>query len=224
MTGGNLDWLKGNPMSIIVINPNSNEAVTEGLRASLSSFPDVVCLTLAEGPFGIESQRDSDAVILPMLDLMKQRSDANAFVIACYSDPGIDAAKAQCSVPVFGIQEAGTAMAMCRTDMYGVIAIGQPSILRHRKYMRRLGVLDRLAGERALNMSVDDTARGADTFDRMLVVGQDLIEDGAESLILGCAGMAQHRAPLEAALGVAVIDPTQAAVAMALGTVLASSL
>lgn len=211
-------------MSIVVINPNSNEAVTEGLRASLAPFPNVTCLTLHEGPFGVESQSDSDAVILPMLELMKQRSDADAFVIACYSDPGVDAAKEMCSVPVFGIQEAGTAMAMCRADMFGVIAIGQPSILRHRKYMRRLGVLDRMAGERALHMSVDDTARGADTFARMTGVGQELITDGAECLILGCAGMAQHRAPLEKALGIPVIDPTHAAVAMAHGTVLASSL
>ncbi|MGB7319615.1 MAG: aspartate/glutamate racemase family protein, partial [Planktotalea sp.] len=181
-------------------------------------------ITLTTGPFGIESQRDSDSVILPMLELMKSRADASAFVIACYSDPGIDAAKAEIPVPVFGIQEAGTATALCRADMFGVIAIGQPSILRHRKYMRRMGVLDRLAGERALNMSVDETARGENTFRRLTDVGADLINDGAACLILGCAGMAKHRAPLEQKLGVPVIDPTQAAVAMAHGTVLASSL
>ncbi len=211
-------------MSIIVINPNSNEAVTEGLRAALANVPDVDCVTLAEGPFGIESQADSDSVVMPMLELMRARSDASAFVIACYSDPGIDAAKAELKVPVFGIQEAGTVTAMCRADMFGVIAIGEASILRHRKYMRRMGVLDRLAGERALNMSVDETARGENTFQRLTEVGQELIGDGAGCLILGCAGMAKHRAPLEAALGVPVIDPTQAAVAMAQGTVFASAI
>lgn len=210
-------------MSIIVINPNSNEAVTEGLRGALAPFPNVECVTLTSGPFGIESQRDSDAVVLPLLDLINSRPDADAFVIACYSDPGIDAAKSVSPVPVFGIQEAGTTTAMCRADMFGVIAIGQPSILRHRKYMRRMGVLSRLAGERALNMSVDETARGANTFKRLMEVGQDLISDGADCLILGCAGMAKHRKPLEDALGVPVIDPTQAAVAMAFGAVLASS-
>lgn len=206
-------------MTITVINPNSNEAVTEGLRASLLAFGnEVECLTLAQGPFGIESQRDSDAVVLPMLELMKSRDAASAFVIACYSDPGIDAAKAEMDVPVFGIQEAGTATALCRADMFGVIAIGEPSILRHRKYMRRMGVLERLAGERALNMSVDETARGAGTFNRMVEVGHALIADGSGCLILGCAGMAKHRAPLEVELGIPVIDPTQAAVAMAFGT------
>lgn len=206
-------------MTIIVINPNSNEAVTEGLRASLTAYDAVECLTLASGPFGIESQRDSDSVVLPMLALMKSRPDASAFVIACYSDPGIDAAKAEMAVPVFGIQEASTATALCRADLFGVIAIGAPSILRHRKYMRRMGVLERLAGERALNMSVDETARGEKTFERMVEVGGALIADGSGCLILGCAGMARHRAPLERELGVPVIDPTQAAVAMALGTI-----
>ena len=211
-------------MSIIVINPNSNEAVTQGLRDSLLPFPDVECVTLSEGPFGIESQRDSDMVIAPILKLIESRKDADAFVIACYSDPGIDAAKSIAPVPVFGIQEAGTATALCRADLFGVIAIGEPSILRHRKYMRRMGVLDRLAGERALNMSVDETARGENTFKRLTDVGGDLIKDGAGCLILGCAGMARHRAPLEQTLGVPIIDPTQAAVAMALGAHLSSSL
>lgn len=211
-------------MSILVINPNSNEAVTAGLREALVPFPNVDCVTLTSGPFGIESQADSDSVVMPMLELIKSRPDADAFVIACYSDPGIDAAKSVSPVPVFGIQEAGTTTAMCRADLFGVIAIGAPSILRHRKYMRRMGVLERLAGERALNMSVDETARGANTYKRLTEVGQDLIADGAGCLILGCAGMAKHRAALEQDLGVPVIDPTQAAVAMALGTVLASSL
>ncbi len=211
-------------MSIVVINPNSNEAVTQGLRDALVPFENTECVTLTSGPFGIESQADSDSVVLPLLELIKSRTDADAFVIACYSDPGLDAAKATSPVPVFGIQEAGTTTAMCRADMFGVIAIGEPSILRHRKYMRRMGVLDRLAGERALNMTVDETARGENTFKRLTKVGADLIEDGAECLILGCAGMAKHRSPLEQTLGIPIIDPTQAAVAMALGTVLASSL
>ncbi len=91
---------------------------------------------------------------------------------------------------------------------------------RHRRYMERMGVLDRLAAELPLGMSVDETARGADTFDRLVETGGQLMTQGADSVILGCAGMARHRAPLEAALGRPVIEPTQAAVAMALGAVL----
>ena len=88
--------------------------------------------------------------------------------------------------------------------------------------MARMQVLDRLAGEIALNISVDESARGTGTFARLVEMGGALKERGAGALILGCAGMATHRAGLETELGIPVIDPTQAAVAMALGTLLAS--
>lgn len=210
---------------IVVINPNSNQAVTDGLDAALAGFRlsgsvGIECLTLAEGPFGIESQVQSDQVVLPLVELVRRRADAGAFVIACYSDPGIDACRSVARGPVFGIQESGVLTALARADRFGVIAIADASILRHRRYMRRMGVLDRLAGERALNISVDESAQGERTFSRLRDVGAALGADGAEVVILGCAGMARHRSTLEQALGIPVIDPTQAAVAMALGAVL----
>ena len=210
---------------ILVINPNSNQAVTDGLDAALDGFrfssgPAIECLTLAEGPFGIETQYHSDSVVLPLAKLVEDRTDAAAFVIACYSDPGIDACRAATAAPVFGIQESGVLGALARGDRIGVIAIKAGSIARHRKYLRRMGVLDRLAGERPLEMSVDETVRGDATLKRLVEVGGLLIGDGADALVLGCAGLARHRAALEAELGLPVIDPTQAAVAMALGAVL----
>ena len=214
---------------IVVINPNSNQAVTDGLDRALAPFrltggPDIKCVTLAEGPFGVESQVHSDQVVLPLVNLLKQHGDASAFVIACYSDPGIDACRSVSTVPVFGIQESGVLMALSRADRIGIVAISGASEKRHRLYMRRMGVAGRVAGERALNMSVDESARGTGTFARLQQIGRDLIDDGAEALVLGCAGMAVHRASLEEDLNIPVIDPTQAAVAAALGTVLAKRL
>jgi Asp/Glu/hydantoin racemase len=69
-------------------------------------------------------------------------------------------------------------------------------------------------------MSVAEVASGEQTLDRMIEVGGELRDkDAADVIVMGCAGMARHRQPLEAALGVPVIDPTQAAVAMAIGAV-----
>ena len=213
-------------MSIVVINPNSNEAVTSGLDRALEGFrlgsaPPIECVTLSQGPFGIESQRDADAVALPLMELVAHRTDAQAFVIACYSDPGLDVCRSVSPVPVFGIQEAGVLSAMARGDLFGIIAIASGSIPRHRRYLRRMGVLERLAGERPLEMSVDEGARGEQTFRRLEEVGLALRDDGADVLVLGCAGLAAHRRALEARVGLPVIDPTQAAVAMALGAVCA---
>jgi Asp/Glu/hydantoin racemase len=81
--------------------------------------------------------------------------------------------------------------------------------------------MDRLAGERPLDMSVAETASGAGTLARMVAVGRELKEkDGADVIVMGCAGMARHRAALEQELGIPVIDPTQAAATMAFGAVL----
>ena len=210
---------------IVVINPNSNEVVTEGLDATLAPFrfnggPKVECVTLRDGPFGIQSQLDSDSVILPLVNLVLSRKDAGAFVIACYSDPGLDACRSVINRPVFGIQESGVLTAMARADMFGIVAISEDSVVRHRRFMARMNVLERLAGEMALNITVDESARGADTYGRLVDVGKKLKKLGAGSIILGCAGMARHRGQLEEELSLPVIDPTQAAVAMAIGTLL----
>lgn len=211
---------------IVVINPNSNPAVTEGLAIALSGFhplAQIDCVTLQEGPFGIENQHHVEQVVLPLAALVKRRTDASAFVIACYSDPGLDLCRSVASVPVFGIQEAGVLTALSRGDRFGVLAVADASISRHLRYLRRMGVIERLAAERALNISVDESARGEGTLDRLTDVGQKLILDGADVLILGCAGMARHRAALEARLSRPVIDPAQAAVAMAVGAVVSQS-
>jgi allantoin racemase len=210
---------------IRVVNPNSNEAVTRGLDAALQPLrfgegPEIVCSTLAEGPFGIESQRDVDSVVMPLRRLVETDNSSDAFVIACFSDPGLHACREGTQRPVFGIAECGMLTALARADRFGIIAIGERSIARHRRYLRQMGLMDRFAGERPLGMSVAETASGSDTLDRMVEVGRQLKEqDGADAVVMGCAGMARHCRELEAALGVPVVDPTQAAVTMALAAV-----
>ncbi len=210
---------------ILVINPNSNEAVTEGLRQAVKPLtyaegPEIVCETLAEGPFGIETQEHVESVAIPLRRKIEADNEADAFVIACYSDPGLHVAREGTSRPVFGIAESGVLTALARAERFGVIAIKSRSIPRHIRYLRQMGLMDRLAGERALEMSVAESASGEGTLGRMIEVGRKLKDqDGANAIVMGCAGMARHRKPLEEALGIPVIDPTQAAVTMAIGTI-----
>src|ERR1700730_7680811 len=212
---------------ILVINPNSNTAVTAGMDQALAAFrfaggPAIRCATLAEGPFGIESQRDVEAVALPLRRMVEADNAADAFVIACYSDPGLHLCREGTRRPVFGIAECAVLTALARGDRFGVIAIAQKSIRRHARYLRQMSLIERLAGAGPRHVSVAESA-GEGTLARMVETGRALVqEDGADVLIMGCAGMARHRRPLEDALGVPVIDPTQAAVAMAIGTVQAA--
>ena len=210
---------------IHVVNPNSNETVTRSLDAALDALrfengPEIVCSTLAQGPFGIETQVDVESVVMPLRRLIEADNASDAFVIACYSDPGLHVCREGTARPVFGIAECGVLTALARAETFGVIAIKQRSIRRHLRYLRQMGLTERLAGERPIEMSVAESASGEKTLDRMIEVGTELRDrDGAETIVMGCAGMARHRKPLEAALGVPVIDATQAAVTMALGAV-----
>jgi Asp/Glu/hydantoin racemase len=211
---------------ILVINPNSNAQVTFNLAEALQPLlfeggPEIDCVTLNEGPFGIETQADADSVTMPLRALVAADNSADAFVIACYSDPGLHVCREATPRPVFGIAESGVLTALARGDRFGVIAIAQRSISRHMRYLRQMSLTDRLVGERPLNMSVAETASGDGTLARMIDIGRKLKdEDGANTIVMGCAGMSRHRAALEDALGIPVIDPTQAAVAMALGVVM----
>ena len=217
--------MSARPARILVVNPNSNEIVTKGLDEALSPLrfsggPEIVCRTLKEGPIGIETQEHVESVALPLARLVATEKSFDAFVIACYSDPGLHVCREATAKPVFGINECGVLTALTRGERFGVIAIKQRSVRRHIRYLRQMGLMERLAGERPLNMSVAETASGEGTLAKMIEIGRQLRDiDGAEVIVMGCAGMARHRAPLEAEIGIPVIEPTQAAVSMALGTV-----
>lgn len=210
---------------ILVINPNSNHAVTEGIQESLAPLQlpgliDIECMTLEQGPFGIESRLDSESVVLPLHQVVQTRQDVDAYVIACYSDPGLALCRDTTRKPVFGIQESGLFSALQRGGRVGVVALSPVSIARHLPYIRALGLQSRLAAERPLNLTVAESEQ-PDAYPAIEAVARTLVEqDMADTLLMGCAGLARHCEQLERSLGIPVTEPTQAAVTQALGAVL----
>ena len=211
---------------ILVVNPNSTEAVTRGIDAAceplrIAGGPAIECVTLKEGPPGIETQQHVDGVVAPLLALVRAReADCAAFVIACYSDPGLHSVREATRKPVLGIMECGLATAMTLGQRIGVIAILARSIPRHLRAMGAMGIMDRLAGELPVGLGVTELADESRTLGRMKEVGLRLRDEhGANVLVMGCAGMARYRDALQQAAGIPVVEPTQAAVAMAIGRV-----
>ena len=213
-------------MRILVINPNSTEAVTRGIDEAVEPLripggPGIDCVTLKEGPPGIETQQHVDSVVSPLLSLI-QRNEKQyaAFVIACYSDPGLHSVREATRKPVLGISECGILTALTLGHRFGVIAILQQSIPRHLRYVGAMGVSDRLAAELPVGIPVVELSDEKKTFGRMVEVGKALRQDhGADVVVMGCAGMARYRKPLQDEIGIPVVEPTQAAVAMAIGRV-----
>ena len=173
------------------------------------------------GPPGIESQRDADNVIRPLCDkIAAQDNAAAAFVIACFSDPGLYSAREITARPVLGIAECGILTALTLGHRFGVISILAKSVPRHLRYVAAMGVGDRLAGDLPIGLGVTELGDARTTLSRMTEIGRELRDrHGADVIVMGCAGMARYRAELEATVKLPVVEPTQAAVVMAIGRV-----
>lgn len=213
-------------MTIYVINPNSSQHVTDGITRAVDPMRAMTPVaiearTLAEGPPGIETQAHVDGVVTPLLAHCARLEDsASAFVVACYSDPGLAALREQSARPVLGIAEASILTAMTLGQRFGIVSILSRSIPRHMRYVGAMGVMDRLAADMPLELGVLDLQDKTRTFERLKTVGAQLRDTAmADVIILGCAGMTAYRSDLEDHLGLPVVEPCQAAVAMAIGRV-----
>jgi allantoin racemase len=205
---------------ILVVNPNSSVACSDGISAALAPFrlaggPDFDVMTLREGPPAIYDWRDWHRVVEPLCRLI-EREPADAYVIACASDPGIEAARATTRRPVFGVFRCAVAAAVARGERFGVIAIVDASKARHVAALRAMGLEGRLAAEVALNVSMDTLLEPEAARSRLIEAARGCAAAGAETIILGCTGMAHHRVAVEDAIGLPVIEPCQAAAAIAL--------
>ena len=207
-------------MRILIINPNCSEACSAGIDAAVAPLrfpggPIFEVATLREGPPAIYDWRDWHAAVAPMCRLI-ERETADAYIIACASDPGIEAARATTTRPVLGVFRSAVATAVARAERFGVIAIVEASKARHMLALRAMGLQDRLAAEVALNVTMDTLLDPNAARARMLTAGHELVAAGAQAVILGCTGMAHHRHAIEDAIGVPVIEPCQAAAALAI--------
>ncbi len=205
---------------VLIVNPNSSAACSAGIDAAIAPFrlpggPVLEVATLAEGPPAIYSWRDWHAVVEPLCRLV-ERSRADAYVIACASDPGIEAVRAVTDRPVLGVFRCAVAAAVARAERFGVIAIVDASKGRHMAALRAMGLEARLAAEVALNVSMETLLDEQAARGRLIAAARENVAAGAQTVILGCTGMAHHRPWIEDAAGVPVIDPCQAAAAAAL--------
>lgn len=210
---------------ILILNPNCATACSDGIDAAIAPFrypggPVLDVTTLPDGPPAIYSWSDWHGVVAPICRRLAAE-EADVFVIACASDPGIDAARTATDRPVLGVFRSAVATAVAQTEQFGVIAIVDASKARHLAALRAMGLEGRLAKEVALNVSMDTLLDPQAARARLIEAARRCVEAGAGAVILGCTGMAHHRAAVEAECGVPVIEPCQAAAALALGLLLA---
>lgn len=207
-------------MKICIINPNSSEDMTQVILRSAQGFdPDlqVDCLPNPSAPAFIGSYEDMQQSVPGMVQIVKERQEEyDAFIVACHSDPGLDVLKEISGKPVVGICEASVKLATMLGHSFSVISTGQRPIPHKQALCRKYGVWDSVAsvtGPRSLRADWHSEESFLETGRRAIE------EDGAEVLVLGCAGMGHITKKMEQALGVPVLDGVICALIVASGLV-----
>ena len=209
-------------MKLLSVNPNTTAAMTQTINAAARLYAhhetEIVTVQPPRGPRSIEGYLDAVVAAEATLQVLLEHSGAfDAFVIACFDDPGLYAAREALAAPVFGIAESAMLMACTLGHTFSILTSPARSKPGADELVRCYGLEQRCASVRTVDLPVlalDDDA----TTTRALfaAAGRRAIEeDGAEVLLLGCAGLAHFDKELEHELGVPVLDGVACAVKMA---------
>ena len=198
---------------VVMINPNSTEYITRHLANAASettaSGLEVDVITNRKGPPAIESDQDVLDCASTMLETLRHHP-AEAYVVGCFSDPGLATAREEFPTPVFGLAESSIRVAQKVSHRIGIIAGLNKAIPRHTVYWEKLGALDDIVGEIACGRGVLDL-ESEEAYRDVLAAGVKLRGAGAEVLVLGCAGMVEMADRLSGDLGLPVVEPCRAA-------------
>jgi allantoin racemase len=194
-----------------LLNPNTDERHTAAMRGvALDALPEgskVIAVTAPRGPKAIESEVDSVLAAAEVIRMLESLPDMDAYLIACFGDPGLDAARELTSAPVVGIGEAAYEAAGLVSKKFAVVTTLPRGVAALEDAVTRSGLASRCVGVAPLHIPVSD--QGTDhpgTTAAIIAVGQRLVDDGAEALVLACGGMADVAAAVQGAVRVPVCD------------------
>ncbi len=214
-------------MKLLLINPNSSPLMTEGIaeaaRRVAAPGTEIVATQPSFGPASIEGHYDDvfgAAGVLEQLRLAALPAP-DAVVIACFGDPGLDAAREATAAPVLGTAEAAFHVASMLATGFSVVTTMTRTCVIAEHLVMKYGFERRCRGIHGTDIPV----LALETPDEAVVARAEaaareaLARDRSGAIVLGCAGMAGLCGTLQQRLGVPVIDGVAAAVKLAEGLV-----
>ncbi len=214
-------------MHIKIINPNTSAIFTERNlvlgRAVAASGTVISAGQPLVGTASVECHLEEAIAAIGVVEevLAGERDGVDGYVIACFGDTGIHAAREAASGPVVGMTEASLFAAAVIAAKFSIVTLPSRTRIQAERVVRELGMEGRCGPVRAIDVDVldcedEDSAIG-DAF--LIEARRAIADDHAEAIILGCAGLSPLVAPLTKALGVPVIEGVSVAVKMAEGLV-----
>ena len=201
-----------------MINPNTTAAMTAAIgkcaAAAASQGTVITAVSPSMGPASIESHYD-DALAVPGLlaeiARAEEEGSADGYVIACFGDPGLDAARELARGPVVGIAEAAMRTAAYLGRAFSVVTTLDRTRGRAEDLAAHYGLARFCRRVRACEIGVLSLEEPGARDAVLAECRRAVAEDGSDAVVLGCAGMADLCAELTAELGVPVVDGVAAA-------------
>jgi allantoin racemase len=208
-------------MRICVVNPNTTHSMTMKIgaaaKAAASQGVEISAVNPDLGPASIEGYFDEVFSVPGLIAEIGKAAGADAFVIACFDDTGLEAARCATTAPVVGIGEAAFHMASLIAAKFSIVTTLSRSIAPIEHNLMKYGLATRCVRVRASEVSVLALEEpGSDARRRIEAeIDRALAEDGAEAIVLGCAGMTDLAEDLAKKAGVPVLDGVACAVSLA---------
>jgi len=206
---------------IKIVNPNTTRAMTDKIGDCARSVAGpgtlVEAVSPQMGPASIESHYDEALSVPGLLEEIARGEEAgvDGYVIACFGDPGLDAARELASGPVLGIAEAAMHTASFLGRGFSVVTTLGRTRGRAWELAERYGMQRFCLGVHACEIAVLDLDRDPDAVKVITEACRAALDrDGSDAIVLGCAGMADLCAVISAELGVPVVDGVAAATLM----------
>lgn len=210
-------------ITLRVVNPNTRAAMTELIRVAAvdAALPStrIVASQPRSGPVSIESHYDEAVAAVGVLEEIRagEREGTDAYVLACFGDPGLLAARELTRAPVIGIAEAAFHLASLVATRFSVVTtLGRTCVIAEH-LLQAYGFAHRCRRVRAAEIPVLDFEGGGDAVVQTIIAEclRAKREDGIGAIVLGCGGMADLRPRIEQAVGMPVVEGVTAAVKLA---------
>ena len=209
-------------MRIKVINPNTTLSMTEKIRAAATAVAgpgtEIVAVSPAKGPRSIETQYDEAVSVIGVLDEIAKGEALgfDGYVIACFGDPGLFAARELTRAPVVGIAESAMRVASFISDGFTIISMPSHALPGMERLVQAYGMQGKCRGIRMLDMAVLDLEDEASNSRRLVIdeCRKALKEDHSDCVLLGCAGLSDVAADISKEIGAPAIDGGAPAVKM----------
>ena len=209
-------------MKLLLINPNTTQAVTDAVLAAAAAAArpgtELKAVTGHFGPVVIGSRAENALAQHSVLQLAAEHAGGcDAVVLAVSLDTGLWACRELLPVPVIGMTEAGLLLGCTLGTRIGIVTYGRRMAPLYRELVESHGLASRLAGVATIDCTPQQTFSDPELVQAAVVAAARRLvhNDGAEAVLLAGAAMAAMAARLDAAIDVPVLDGVACAVALA---------